>query len=104
MRHTSPFSERTERVILAVIGADLLLQCVETLEAFSPASPFFFWVGVCIWLVYTIEWCVRIKLARAFRFAMDEAGALFAGIGVIGSACGIMADALREAGAGEPGR
>ena len=27
--------------------------------------------------------------------------AMFAGIGVIGSACGIMADALREASAGE---
>ena len=228
MRHTSSFSERIERAILAVIGADLLLQGVETVEAFAPASPIFFWAGVGIWLIYTVEWCVRIrraenwrkyafsfigivdflailplwaltgfdlkalrafrlfrlfvataklasrtsavaKLARAFRFAMDEAGALFAGtgiivitagfgmyhlehavqpeifasvydglwwavvtlttvgygdiqpvtaggrilataamfagIGVIGSACGIMADALREAGAGgEPGR
>lgn len=28
--------------------------------------------------------------------------AMFAGIGVIGSACGIMADSLREVGAGSP--
>ncbi len=188
------------------------------------AATFFFWAGVCVWLCYTVEWCVRIrraedwrkyafsfigivdflavlplwaftgfdlkalrafrlfrlfvstaklatrtsavaKLARTFGHAMDEAGALFAGmcivvitagfgmyhlqhgvqpdvfgsvydglwwavvtsttvgygdiqpvtaagrilatvamfagIGVIGSAFGIMADALREAGAGE---
>ena len=224
MTRASPFSERTERLILAVIGADLLLQCVETVDAFAHAATLFRWASVGIWAVYTVEWCVRIrrsedwrkyvfsfigivdflaivplwaftgfdlralrafrlfrlfvttaklasrtsavaKLARAFRFAMDEAGALFAGtgiivitagfgmyhlenavqpevfasvydglwwavitlttvgygdiqpitaagkilatiamfagIGVIGSACGIMADALREAGAGE---
>ena len=224
MRHTPPFSERIERLILVVIGIDLLLQCVETVDAFSHAATFFFWAGVGIWVLYTAEWIVRIrraedwskyafsfigivdflavmplwaftgfdlralrafrlfrlfvttaklasrtsavaKLARAFRFALDEAGALFAGtgiivitagfgmyhlehgvqpdifgsvydglwwavitlttvgygdiqpitaggkilatvamfagIGVIGSACGIMADALREASAGE---
>ena len=224
MRQPSPFSERTEHMVLAVIGIDLLLQTAETVEARAGAATFFFWAGVGIWLVYTVEWCVRIrraqdwkkyafsfmgivdflailplwaltgfdlkalrafrlfrlfvstaklatrtsavaKLARAFRLAMDEAGALFAGtcivvitagfgmyhlehdaqpeifasvydglwwavvtlttvgygdiqpvtaggrilataamfagIGVIGSACGIMADALREAGADE---
>ncbi len=224
MRHASPFSERTERMVLAVIGVDLLLQTTETVDMLADLASPFFWAGVGIWLLYTIEWCVRIrraeswkkyafsfmgivdflailplwaftgfdlrvlrafrifrlfvttakfasrtnaviKLARAFRFAMDEAGALFAGtciivitagfgmyhlehgmqpdvfgsvydglwwavvtlttvgygdiqpvtvggrllatvamfagIGVIGSACGIMADALREAGAGE---
>lgn len=224
MRHTPPFSERTERMILAVIGVDLLLQCVETVDAFAWATTLFFWAGAVIWLIYTVEWCVRIrraedrrkyafsfigivdflailplwaltgfdlkalrafrlfrlfvttaklasrtsavaKLARAFRFALDEAGvlfggtaiivitagfgmyhlengvqpevfasvydglwwavitlttvgygdiqpitaggkilatvAMFAGIGVIGSACGIMADALREASADE---
>lgn len=223
MRHASPFSERTERMVLAIIGLDLLLQTAETVDMLANAATFFFWAGVGIWLLYTIEWCIRIrraenwrkyafsfmgvvdflavlplwaftgfdlralrafrifrlfvttakfasrtnaviKLARAFRFAMDEAGALFAGtciivitagfgmyhlehgaqpdvfasvydglwwavvtlttvgygdiqpvtvggrllatvamfagIGVIGSACGIMADALREAGAG----
>lgn len=219
-----PFSERIERLILVVIGLDLLLQTAETIDAFARASTILFWAGVGVWLVYTVEWCVRIrragnwrkyafsfigivdflailplwaftgfdlkalrafrlfrlfvtaaklaartsavaKLARAFRFAMDEAGALFAGtciivitagfgmyhlenavqpevfssvydglwwavvtlttvgygdiqpvtgggrilatvamfagIGVIGSACGIMADALREASAAE---
>ena len=224
MRPTSPFSERVERLILAVIGLDLVLQTAETTDALADASTLFFWAGAGIWLAYTIEWCVRIrraenwrtyaftfigivdflailplwaftgfdlkamrafrifrlfvttaklaartsavaKLARAFRFALDEAGALFvgtgiivitagfgmyhlehgvqpevfgsvydglwwavvtlttvgygdiqpvtaggrilatvamfAGIGVIGSACGIMADALREAAAAE---
>ena len=224
MRSTSPFSERIERAVLAVIGLDLLLQTAETIDALAHLRTLFLWAGVGIWLVYTIEWCVRIrrvenwrkyafsfigivdflailplwaftgfdlralrafrlfrlfvttaklaartsavaKLARAFRLAMDEAGALFAGtciivitagfgmfhlengvqpeifgtvydglwwavvtlttvgygdiqpvtvggrilatvamfagIGVIGSACGIMADALREAAAVE---
>ena len=224
MTRTSSFSERTERLILAVIGADLLLQCIETLDVFTDSATYFRLASVAIWAVYTVEWCVRIrraedwrkyafsfigivdflailplwaftgfdlralrafrlfrlvvttaklasrtsavaKLARAFRLAMDEAGALFAGtgiivitagfgmyhlesavqpevfgsvydglwwavitlttvgygdiqpitaggkilatvamfagIGVIGSACGIMADALREASAGE---
>jgi len=200
---------------------DLVLQAAETVDALAGAATIFFWAGVVIWFVYTVEWFVRIrraqnwkryafsfigivdflailplwaftsgfdlralrafrllrfsvttaklatrtsavaKLARAFRLAMDEAGALlagtgilvvtagfgmyhlehqvqpevfasvydglwwavvtlttvgygdiqpvtaggkvlatvamFAGIGVIGSACGIMADALREA-------
>ena len=224
MPPTSPFSERTERAVIAVIVLDLLLQTAETTEAMTNAATLFFWAGVAIWLLYTVEWFVRIrraedwkkyafsfigivdflaimplwaftgfdlkalrafrlfrlfvstaklatrtnaviKLARAFRLAMDEAGALlagtsivvitagfgmyhlehgvqpdvfgsvydglwwavvtlttvgygdiqpvtaggrilatvamFAGIGVIGSACGIMADALREAGEGE---
>lgn len=224
MRHNSPFPERIERLILAVIGIDLLIQTAETIDAFARAATLFFWAGVAIWLLYTVEWCVRVrrerdrrkyafsfigivdflailplwaftgfdlkalrafrlfrlfvtatklasrtsavaKLARAFRFAIDEAGALFAGtgiivitagfgmyhlehavqpevftsvsdglwwavitlttvgygdiqpvtaggkilatvamfagIGVIGSACGIMADALREASVGE---
>ncbi len=220
----SPFSERTERLILAVIGLDLLLQMAETAETLAHLETLFFWADVGIWLAYTIEWSLRIRrardrrayafsfigivdfmailplwaftgldlgalrafrlfrlfvaaaklatrtsavarLARAFRFAVDEAGALFAGtciivitagfgmyhlenpvqpdvfssvydglwwavvtlttvgygdiqpvtgggrilatvamfagIGVIGSACGIMADALREASAAE---
>ena len=224
MRQPSPFSERIERAVIAVICVDLMLQTAETVDAMAGAATFFFWAGVGVWSLYTVEWCGRIrraedwrkyafsfmgivdflavlplwaftgfdlkalrafrlfrlfvstaklatrtdavvKLARAFRFAMDEAGvlfvgtcivvftagfgmyhlehevqpevfssvydglwwavvtlttvgygdiqpvtasgrilatvAMFAGIGVIGSACGIMADALREAGAGE---
>ena len=224
MRQPSPFSERLELTVIAVICVDLVLQTAETAETMAGAATFFFWAGVGVWALYTVEWCVRIrraddwkkyafsfmgivdflavlplwaftgfdlkalrafrlfrlfvstaklaahthavsKLARAFRHAMDEAGALiagtsivvftagfgmyhlerdvqpevfgsvydglwwavvtlttvgygdiqpvtaggrilatvamFAGIGVIGSACGIMADALREAGTGE---
>ncbi|MDE2805532.1 MAG: ion transporter [Gemmatimonadota bacterium] len=224
MPPTSPFSERTERAVIAVICLDLVLQAAETVDAMAGAATFFFFAGVAVWLLYTVEWCIRIrhaedwkkyafsfmgvvdflaalplwaftgfdlkalrafrlfrlfvstaklatrtsavvKLARAFRFAMDEAGALFAGtcivvvtagfgmyhlerdvqpevfatvydglwwavvtlttvgygdiqpvtaggrilatvamfagIGVIGAACGIMADALREASVGE---
>ena len=219
-----PFSERAERVILAIIVADLLLQGAETVPALTDAARFFHWAGAATWLVFTVEWFLRIrradnwkkyafsffgimdflailplwlltgfdlkalrafrlfrlvratgklagrgtavaKLARAFNFAKDEAGALFsgtaviivttglgmyhlehraqpevfssaldglwwsvitlttvgygdvhpitaggkilatvalfAGIGVIGAACGIMADALREATASE---
>ena len=224
MRQPSPFPERIEHAVIAVICLDLVFQTAETVDALAGAATFFHWAGVGVWSLYTVEWCVRIrraedwkkyafsfmgivdflavlpfwaftgfdlkalrafrlfrlfvstaklaartsavvKLARAFRFAMDEAGALFAGtcilvitaglgmyhlehdvqpgvfssvydglwwavvtlttvgygdiqpvtgggrilatvamfagIGVIGSACGIMADALREAGDGE---
>lgn len=224
MRQTSPFSERIERSVIAVICVDLVLQTAETMDAMAGAARLFFWAGVGVWSLYAAEWVVRIrraedwktyafsfigivdflavlplwaftgfdlkalrafrlfrlfvstaklaartsavvKLARAFRFAMDEGGALFAGtcilvitagfgmyqlehdvqpeifssvydglwwavvtlttvgygdiqpvsaggrilataamfagIGVIGSACGIMADALRKAGTGE---
>ena len=224
MRQPSPFPERIEHAVIAVILVDLVLQIAETSDAMAGAGTFFFWAGVGVWSIYTVEWCVRIrwaedwkkyafsfmgivdflavlplwaftgfdlkalrafrlfrlfvstaklaartsavvKLARAFRHALDEAGALFAGtsivvftaglgmyhlehevqpevfssvydglwwavvtlttvgygdiqpvtaggrilatvamfagIGVIGSACGIMADALREAGDGE---
>lgn len=142
MRQNPPFSERTERLILVIIGVDLLLQGTETIPALAGAARLFFWAGVCTWLVFTVEWCVRIhrsdnwreyafsfigimdflailplwmftgfdlkalrafrlfrllratgklagrgnavaKLARAFRFASDEAGALFTGTGVI---------------------
>ena len=137
-----PFSERTERVILAIIVADLLLQGAETVPALAGAARFFHWAGIGTWLVFTVEWCLRIrraenwnkyafsffgimdflavlplwlltgfdlkalrafrlfrlvratgklaghgtavaKLARAFNFAKDEAGALFLGTAVI---------------------
>lgn len=223
MKQHSPFTERTEHRILAIIIGDLLLQGAETVPSLAGFEPLFHWAGVGIWLVFTVEWWLRIrradnwreyafsfygimdflailplwlltgfdlkalrafrlfrlvratgklagrgsavaKLVRAFGFAKDEAGALFsgtaviivtaglgmyhlehraqpevfgsvldglwwavitlttvgygdvypvtalgrilgavamfAGIGVIGAACGIMADALREASAG----
>ena len=224
MTQRAPFSKRTERAILAIICVDLLLQGSETLPAFADFARFFRWAGVGVWLVFSVEFCLRIrraenwrkyafsfigvmdflailplwlfsgfdlkalrafrlfrlirstakiaghsdavaKLGRAFSFAKDEAGALFtgtgvvivtaglgmyhlehtaqpevfgsvldglwwavitlttvgygdvypvtaggrilatvamfAGIGVLGAACGIMADALREAGTSE---
>lgn len=224
MKQHSAFSERTEHRILAIIVVDLLLQGAETVPSLAGFTPLFRWAGIGIWLVFTVEWCLRIlradnwrkyafsfygvmdflailplwlltgfdlkalrafrlfrlvratgklagrggavaKLVRAFGFARDEAGALFlgtaviivtvglgihhlehraqpevfgsaldglwwavvtlttvgygdvypvtasgrilataamfAGIGVIGAACGIMADALREASGAE---
>ena len=142
MKQPGPFSERIERAILAIIGMDLLLQGAETLPALADFARFFRWAGVGVWLVFTVEWCLRIrraenwrkyafsfigvmdllailpfwlvtgfdlkalrafrlfrlvrstakiagrsdavaKLARAFSFAKDEAGALFTGTGVI---------------------
>ena len=47
---TSPFSERTERLVLVVIGLDLLLQAAETTEALAHLETFFFWADVGIWL------------------------------------------------------
>lgn len=64
MRPTSPFSERVERLILAVIGLDLVLQTAETTDALADPSTLFFWAGAGIWLAYTIEWCVRIRRAE----------------------------------------
>ena len=142
MQQSGPFSERTERLILAIIGVDLLLQGAETLPALTDFARFFRWAGMGVWLVFAVEWCLRIcrtdnwkkyafsfigvmdflailplwlftgfdlkalrafrlfrlvrstakiagrsnavaKLARAFSFAKDEAGALFTGTGVI---------------------
>ena len=142
MKRHLPFSERTERVILAIIVADLLLQLAETVPALADAARFFHWAGAATWLLFTVEWCLRIrraenwqkyafsffgimdflailplwlltgfdlkalrafrlfrlvratgklagrgtavaKLARAFNFAKDEAGALFSGTAVI---------------------
>ena len=142
MKPHTPFSERTERVILAIIVADLLLQGAETVPGLADAARFFHWAGLGTWLVFTVEWCLRIrraenrkkyafsffgimdflailplwlltgfdlkalrafrlfrlvratgklagrgtavaKLARAFNFAKDEAGALFSGTAVI---------------------
>ena len=59
MPRTSPFSERTERTVIAVIVLDLVLQTAETTEAMTNAATLFFWAGVAIWLLYTVEWFVR---------------------------------------------
>ena len=142
MKQSGPFSERTERLILAIIGVDLLLQGAETLPTLTDLARLFRWAGMGVWLIFAVEWCLRIrrtdnwkeyafsfigvmdflailplwlftgfdlkalrafrlfrlvrstamiagrsnavaKLARAFSFAKDEAGALFTGTGVI---------------------
>ena len=67
MRHTGPFSERTERAVLAVIVLDLILQGAETVPAFAEAARFFFWAGVVTWLLFTVEWFTRIRRAENWR-------------------------------------
>ena len=51
MQQSGPFSERTERLILAIIGVDLLLQGAETLPALTDFARFFRWAGMGVWLV-----------------------------------------------------
>ena len=63
MRQRPPFSERTERTVLAIIGMDLLLQGAETVPAFAGATRVFSWAGVGTWLLFAIEWCLRIQRA-----------------------------------------
>ena len=46
MQQSGPFSERTERLILAIIGVDLLLQGAETLPALADSARFFRWAGM----------------------------------------------------------
>ena len=67
MNQSPPFSECTERAVLAVIGLDLLLQLAETVPAFAGAAKVFHWAGVCTWLLFTIEWCLRIRRADDWR-------------------------------------
>ena len=67
MKHAAAFSERTERLVLAVIVTDLLFQGAETVPAFAGAGRFFFWAGVGTWLLFTIEWIMRIRRAENRR-------------------------------------
>ena len=142
MKQPGPFSERTERLVLAIISVDLFLQGAETLPALADFTRLFHWSGVGVWLAFTVEWYLRIRraenwrkyafsfigvvdflailplwlltgfdlkalrtfrllrllrstaklaahsnamarLARAFRFAKDQAGALFTGTAVL---------------------
>ena len=46
MKQAGPFSERTERLVLAIIVTDLLLQGAETIPAFAEAAETFHWAGV----------------------------------------------------------
>ena len=67
MTKSPPFSERTERMVLGLIAVDLLLQGAETVPALASATEKFFWAGVGTWLVFTIEWCLRIYRADDWR-------------------------------------
>ena len=67
MKQPGPFSERTERLVLAIISADLLLQGAETLPALADFARLFHWAGVGVWLAFTIEWCLRIRRAESWR-------------------------------------
>ena len=67
MRRPTPFSERTERMFLAVIVVDLLLQGLETVPAMAGSARLFYWAGVGTWLLFTIEWCLRVSRAENWR-------------------------------------
>ena len=67
MQQSPPFSGRTERVVLAIIGVDLLLQGAETLPGLVGVTRAFYWAGVGTWLLFTIEWCLRIHWADDWR-------------------------------------
>lgn len=64
---SSPFSGRIERIILVLIGLDLLLQVVETVPALSDYPRFFYWTGIGVWLLFTVEWCIRIRRADDWK-------------------------------------
>ena len=64
MRQTSPFSERIERAVIAVICVDLVLQTAEAVDAMSGAATFCYWAGVGVRLLYTVEQRVRIRRAE----------------------------------------
>ena len=67
MKQSSPFSECTERIVLVIIGADLLLQVAETVPALAGAAKVLHWAGMGTWLVFTIEWCLRMRRADDWR-------------------------------------
>lgn len=77
MRPPTPFSERTERIVLAIIGVDLLVQGLETVPAMAGAARHFHWAGVGTWLLFTIEYCLRIRRAENWR------GYAFSPMGII---------------------
>ncbi len=43
MKQPGSFSERTERLVLAIIGVDLMLQGAETLPALADFKRFIHW-------------------------------------------------------------
>ena len=57
--------------MIAVICLDLVLQTAETVDALAGAAKL------------ATRTNAVIKLARAFRFAMDEAGVLFVGTCIV---------------------
>ena len=57
--------------MIAVICLDLVLQTAETVDAMAGAAKL------------ATRTNAVIKLARAFRFAMDEAGVLFVGTCIV---------------------
>ena len=57
--------------MIAVICLDLVLQTAETVDAMARAAKL------------ATRTNAVIKLARAFRFAMDEAGVLFVGTCIV---------------------
>ena len=67
MRQSPPFSERTERAVLVIIVLDLLLQGAETVPGLAGVARVFHWAGVGTWLVFTIEWFLRIRRAADWR-------------------------------------
>lgn len=67
MKHAAAFSERTERLVLAIIVTDLILQGAETVPSLLEAAEFFHWAGMATWLLFTIEWCTRIRRAENWR-------------------------------------
>ena len=67
MQQSPPFSECAERTVLVIIGLDLLIQVAETVPALAASAKLFHLAGVGTWLVFTIEWCLRIRRADDWR-------------------------------------
>ncbi len=67
MRQPPPFSERTERIVLAIIALDLFLQGAETVPGLAGAARVFYWAGMGTWLLFSIEWWQRIRRADDWR-------------------------------------
>ncbi|MCY4560576.1 MAG: ion transporter [Chloroflexi bacterium] len=54
-------------MVLVIIAADVLLQGLETVPAMAGSARFFYWAGAATWLLFTIEWCLRIRRAENWR-------------------------------------